>query len=1260
MESNQRIRDLIQLRGDSKSLDDELHFQMFDFYTEDKSYTEHNYNNGLLHPNVIQYFENDDSFDDEDSDDESQQYHQTKKMKVFSMKIFGVNNIGETVCVNINDFTPSFYIRIPHKLQKKYTIVEKSIRDLMKQAWEENIKKFNYNGNKPQYVDEICSITLVKKHRLYWFDDNKEYMFFHIRFKNMSGYYSGKRLFLDQFNRSCPIKLTTGECIQEGFEVYDGNIEPMLRFFHTKNILPAAWLRIPKGKYTNVHPNEKETTCNYEITCRYRDVVKSDCKEVSPYVTASFDIECDSWDGDFPLAKKSYRKYARKIVEMYLMTKQKDESFTVEIQKLLYTVFGIQNLIPDLPPARLKKNQRVPTSQEIQLICIRIYEILRSSSRETVELDVCSIMNRAFPKIEGDFITMIGTTFRIGREKIGGYILTLGECAPVPGSTVVACKTEKEMISRWFELIRSTDPDIITGYNINGFDYDYIFTRMTELEMAKNDKDILYPGLGRVRKVSERSPIRKKLNRLGSRYKCDKMSSAAMGVMENKYFTTFGRINMDLMKVIRKTYMSLESYKLDSIAASFMNGKIKRVERIDSEKLLCEVDSVNDFTDNMYISCTNGKIWMSGKRKVYSLNREEKTFIIHDTNIENDSKYKVWKKAKDDVPPQEIFRLQRGNNEDRGIVAKYCIQDCNLVLDIDAKVENIAKAQAMANVCCVPLSYIFSRGQGIKLASLVFKECFHTERLIKVLPSYSANSGEVDGYEGAVVLEPKTGLYLDKPVSVLDYSSLYPSSIISENISHDSIVWIKDFDMEGNYIDGSMKGDEKYDNLEGYNYVDIEYDRQGYREGDERKNKEKIKIGTRVCRFAQPKDQSKSTIPNILMRLLAKRKETKKLMKAEKDPFKYNLLDAEQLAYKVTANSLYGQMGAKTSKICFIALAACTTAYGRKLLNYAKEGIEELYGKGNDSRCDAEYVYGDTDSVFVAFNPKGPDGELLKGKEALDASIKLAVEAEGFLSNSLKKPHCLEYEKTFMPFVLLSKKRYVGEKYEFDLNKSKQTNMGVVLKRRDNAPIVKEAYGKMIDVLMKEKSVDKTVSSIQTCLSRLINGEYGIEYLTITKSLRDNYADPTRIAHKALADRIGVRDPGNKPKANDRIGFVYIDVQEQPGKKILQGDRVETPEFIRENGLNPDYKFYITNQIMKPILQVLALVVDQIKGYNKLHFQQEISKINMDPSLTNKRRDDKIQTLKERLVERLVFDKYIRQAQNKKKGAIHNYFQKVR
>ena len=112
--------------------------------------------------------------------------------------------------------------------------------------------------------------------------------------------------------------------------------------------------------------------------------------------------------------------------------------------------------------------------------------------------------------------------------------------------------------------------------------------------------------------------------------------------------------------------------------------------------------------------------------------------------------------------------------------------------------------------------------------------------------------------------------------------------------------------------------------------------------------------------------------------------------------------------------------------------------------------------------------------------------------------------------------------------------------YEEDPDKCKQKSMGIVLKRRDNAPIVKDVYGGIIDILMKDKDIQKAVEFLKSCLQSMIEEKYPIEKLIITKSLRSNYKNPRQIAHKVLADRMGERDPGNKPSSGDRIPFAYI------------------------------------------------------------------------------------------------------------------------
>ena len=84
--------------------------------------------------------------------------------------------------------------------------------------------------------------------------------------------------------------------------------------------------------------------------------------------------------------------------------------------------------------------------------------------------------------------------------------------------------------------------------------------------------------------------------------------------------------------------------------------------------------------------------------------------------------------------------------------------------------------------------------------------------------------------------------------------------------------------------------------------------------------------------------------------------------------------------------------------------------------------------------------------------------------------------------SNIKKPQDLEYEKTFYPFILISKKRYVADKYEFDVNECKRNSMGIVLKRRDNAPIVKHVFGNVIEKIMIDKDLDKSVTWLKQTL----------------------------------------------------------------------------------------------------------------------------------------------------------------------------------
>jgi DNA polymerase elongation subunit (family B) len=299
-----------------------------------------------------------------------------------------------------------------------------------------------------------------------------------------------------------------------------------------------------------------------------------------------------------------------------------------------------------------------------------------------------------------------------------------------------------------------------------------------------------------------------------------------------------------------------------------------------------------------------------------------------------------------------------------------------------------------------------------------------------------------------------------------------------------------------------------------------------------------------------------------------------------------------------------------------------------------------------------------TDSVFFKFNLTDKEtGEKIIGDKALELSIEIAQEACHQVSKVLKQPHDFEYEKIYIPYCLLSKKRYVAIQYGLDCTKGKRSEMGVVLKRRDNASIVKDIYGGVIDILMKEKNIQKAIDYVHKCLQDLVDENVPIDKLIITKSLRSFYKNPQGVAHKVLADRIAQREPGNKPTSGDRIAYVYIVTNDgAKGKKILQGNRIETPTYIKENNLQIDYSFYITNQIMKPLLQLFGLVLENIwlsqkppRRAKATQFRKEIENIRLVEE-DGKKCEKKINKIKDKEVQALIFDKYLRDTNNSKTG----------
>ena len=1236
-----------------------------------------------------------------------------KDSNQFVIQMFGLDEQGKTCSIIIDDFKPFFYVKVADNWS-----IDK------KQSFLLHIK----SKIGKYYENSITECKIIKRKKLYGFDDGKEYKFIKFEFKNLSAlnkvknlWYSGGGFGPGAQER----KLMKDGYVFDGTHtyLYEANIPPLLRFFHIQDISPSGWVALPNNKTTFVEEDDKKTTCDFEFEISYKNIIPLNNKETRvPYKICSFDIEASSSHGDFPVPIKSYKKLATNIIEYFddIDPDVSKEQFKDLLRKMIINAFGYATesdkmseidlvypkTMPDLAalekmiskwltnPVRdmkttdnndatieamfEKMQQNVEDDNEEDFNYIKkaktytdkkatIVDILfdKKFERDNKVNELNISLKSVFPKLEGDKVTFIGSTFlKYGEsEPYLNHCAVLNSCdkMPLENSIVQTCKSERDLLMAWRKLIKEENPDIIIGYNIFGFDYEFMFRRAQENDCQEEFLQ-LSRNIGEICANKDRDSGALKIE--------ESTIQIASGQHDLKFIKMNGRLQVDLYNFFRREE-NLTSYKLDYVAGHFIGDYVSKIEKFENKTKIVTKNMTGllegSFIHIEEIGHTTDYYDGGAKYKVLSVDKSGGTFVI-DSIIDPDFKTKKvrWCMAKDDVTPKDIFRMTNGTAADRAVIAKYCIQDCNLVHYLMNKVDTITGFIEMAKICSVPMNFLVMRGQGIKLTSYIAKKCREKRTLMPVIEKGSLD----EGYEGAIVLDPKCDLYLDNPVACVDYASLYPSSMISENLSHDSKVWTREYDLAGNLIDETGEKDENgnfiYDNLPNYEYVNIEYDTYRYVRKTPSSAAEKVINGRKICRFAQF-PQGKAIMPSILEELLKARKTTRKQIPLQTDDFMKNVLDKRQLGYKVTANSLYGQCGAKTSTFYEKDIAACTTATGRLLLTYAKQIVEKCYGNAEVETANhgkvvtkAEYIYGDTDSVFFTFNLQRPDGTPIRGKDALEITIEIAQQAGHLASSFLKGPHDLEYEKTFMPFCLLSKKRYVGMLYETDPNKGKRKEMGIVLKRRDNAPIVKDIYGGIIDILMKEKDVQKAIDFLKSCLKNIVDEKYPIEKLIISKSLRSGYKNPKSIAHKVLSDRMTARDPGNKPSSGDRIPFVYIN---NPDKKALQGEKIETPTYILENNLKIDYSFYITNQIMKPVQQVFALVLEKIwemqkKAAKLKKFQKDIDMLKK--STPEDKYEDKLEQMRNKEVKAMLFDEYLRVTQNEKQNnqALTKFFGK--
>ena len=1134
----------------------------------------------------------------------------------YKIFVFGKDYLGTSITLRIDGFCPFFFIELPRHWTSSNLL---SVKNAL------NFKAFK-------------SVEFVEKKRYYGFENNKIRKFLKLTFFSQKGMRTLMyRIKQESFN----IGGTSYK-----FDLYESNIDPLLRFTHMRDILTAGWINVD-----NYNVSGEIYNCSWKAVNNYSEFIN----KLSNVKILYFDIEACSEDGSFPNA--------------------------------------------------MKKNDQIT--------------------------QICCIVK--------------------DNNSLTKHLFNLGTCDSIEDTNVLQFSSEKKLLNSYAQFIRDSNPDIIVGYNIFGFDNGYLFER------------------AKILKIEDTFNYQSKLNDKFTLIENKILNNQQSGFNDWKMTKLIGRIHIDLLQVIKKDF-KLDSYKLNNVGEHFL------------------------------------------------------------------------KEGKDDVSPKEIFEAWNkdiGTREKRTRVGKYCVQDTMLCVKLFEKFAVLPNYLEMAKITRVPLEYLITRGQSIRVFSQIAYETRKTGFLIPVLEKQETD----EKFQGATVLNAKVGYY-QKPVCGLDFASLYPSIMIAHNMCYSTVVL-----------------DDRYLNLPGVDYSVIQCS------------------DTLSFTFVQNQE---GVLSGILQNLWKNRKITKKEMNACSDPFTKIVLNAKQLAIKVSMNSIYGFTGATVGVLPCLEISQSVTGCGRQMIeqtsNLAKTqfGCEVIYGdsvlgdtpvlvkiRGVDSlkeiqnlfietekteypqfklyqsglsdkeqyipttniniwtsngwsnlkrvirhKCfkkiykvvtsmgivdvtedhslltmnleqikpemlkigdslfhsypndispaftakelkfirnintnskeiifkmvcknkmeaaryyligkymagsfgvsleysdnlytviynkselkfndksiknlielkqNYDYVYDietedgtfqagigemvvkNTDSCYVIFpEPQNSDGTLTN-------LFKLANNAAAEISKTFKKPIELEFEKFMWPLILVAKKRYMYVEWTQPENHNGCIEAkGVELVRRDNCGYVKETLDAVLTPIMFKNNLDEGRRQAEYHIDHLLNGNVDIKKLIISKNLRSDYKGYTKIfekngdgtksdrykwertkeetikdingkniktgvsyktdeipvmAHVGLVEKMIKRDPGSAPKPGDRVPFVFIDIGDP---KALSAAKIEDPGYVIEHKLPIDTLYYLDHQLKNPLKTIFDILLGELECNKMFNRKSLIDAKNREKiSIGNNRR----------------------------------------
>ena len=595
---------------------------------------------------------------------------------------------------------------------------------------------------------------------------------------------------------------------------------------------------------------------------------------------------------------------------------------------------------------------------------------------------------------------MIGVTFQWhhSNDQLLRVCLVDHPCDPRPNYLTIVCEDEKKLIKAFGKLVYKMKPDLNLGFNDSDYDWPWLIKR------AK-----IYPGTLTFLAECFDATIHWKNydddSIMSYNFKKEQVKLEADAYAEGYSLIFPGYINIDVRTIFRQLYPTAEKSNLNFyLSLNKLDSKkdmpYQELFRIYREmtEVLTRRNVIQTTLEGLKLSSVSIANIFNYYDGEYNVLKDKMAEIADYCVVDSQRCHELMKIRSVVMDRREVSNLSYTSIFDSFYRANG-MKVRNLVIargqSQGIKFSNITKA--IDNDGKYPGAYVFPPKKGLVTSKTTISErCANALSVIEYAEWATINDDELKDYinviseYGATLTEqeivelidarektektPLKKCFIDflkenigRPITGLDFSSLYPSLIMAYNLSPEYIIKNKNVAMQAQSEGHTLHKIKFMFNNKWVRGWSIRHDNKL----DPKDPECKFGIYPMIlnelfdARSVLKKKLQKWEHEKEKLNMLSPEEFTKPHIKEEYDTvnFNFNYLDSKQKALKVFMNTFYGETGNKRSPFFVLQLAGAITTAGQDNLKMVQKHVE-------NEGC--KVYYGDSvtgDTPLVVRNP---------------------------------------------------------------------------------------------------------------------------------------------------------------------------------------------------------------------------------------------------------------------------------------------------